>query len=53
MCGKVFYLIKNFATAHLSLFVIDAKKHTCQAIIFIRVSYIDKISACKVVYLKN
>ena len=48
-----FYLIKNFATAHFSLFVIDAKKYTCKAIIVIRVSFIDKISVCKDVYLKN
>ena len=36
-----FYLIKNFATAHFSLFVNDAKNYTCKAIIFIRVSFID------------
>ena len=36
-----FYLIKNFATAHFSLFVIDVKNYTCKAIIFIRVSFID------------
>ena len=48
-----FYFIKNFATAHFSLFVIDAKKYTCKAIIVIRVSFIDKISVCKDVYLKN